>query len=33
MQIFPKIHYAIQVKSIIERTYEVKEPSGYQGKE
>jgi len=33
MQIVQKVEFDVQVKSVIERTYEIRDPSGYKGKE
>jgi spore germination protein KC len=33
MQILPEIKFNVQVDSVIERSYELREPSGYKGKE
>ncbi len=33
MEIVQKVEFDVQVKSVIERTYEIRDPSGYKGKE
>jgi spore germination protein KC len=33
MQILPNLKFNVQVESVIERTYDLREPSGYKGKE